>query len=251
MAKYLERWGAAALGGFSAAAVRLVGRRAILHVTAADPALEEGQSCEPFAARLLRDAARGHVIVPFWSAHQVTIALLALERFGLRRALTHFEVVADESFAGEIMRVMGERLGLTMRPIHVRGNAKRLEDVGQWMRNPKPFFIAVDGGSTYGSIPTGIVRMAARLRSTIWPIGIRARPSTHLPGLVADFPLPGARVALGLATPLVVERSTPVATVADVLKHRIDVATMAADAILGRAPDVDLASLWMRVERAS
>ena len=60
-----------------------------------------------FAARLLRDAANGHVIVPFWSALQVTIALLALERYGLRRALAQFEVVADESYAGEIMRVLG------------------------------------------------------------------------------------------------------------------------------------------------
>src|SRR5690606_2401567 len=99
------------------------------------------------------------VIVPFWSAHQVTIALLALERYGLRPALAQFDVIADESFAGEIMRVLGGRLGLSMRPISVRGNAKRLEDVGRWMRDPKPFFIAVDGGSEYGTIPTGIIRM--------------------------------------------------------------------------------------------
>jgi hypothetical protein len=251
VAKFPERWGAGVLGGVTAAAIRLVGRRATLHVTAADRSLESGQTCEPFAARLLQDAANGHVIVPFWSAHQVTITLLALEQYGLRRALARFEVVADESFAGEVMRVVGGRLGLAMRPIHVRGNAKRLEDVGQWMRNPKPFFIAVDGGSTYGTIPTGIIRMAARLRSTIWPIATRARPSRRLPGLIADFPFPGASVALGIANPLVVERSTPVATAADVLKHRIDVATLAADAALGRAPGVDLESLWMRVERAS
>jgi hypothetical protein len=181
----------------------------------------------------------------------MTIALLALEQFGLRRALALFEVVADESLGGEIMRVLGDRLQLSMRSIHVRGNAKRLEDVGAWMRDPMPFFIAVDGGSTYGTVPTGIVRMAARLHSTIWPIAIRARPSFRVPGLIADFPLPGAEIALGIASPLVIERSTPVAVTAAILKQSIDTATIAADAVLGRLPGVDPEGAWMRLERAS
>lgn len=181
----------------------------------------------------------------------MTIALLALEQFGLRRALALFEVVADESLGGEIMRVLGDRLELGMRTIHVRGNAKRLEDVGAWMRDPRPFFIAVDGGSKYGTVPTGIVRMAARLRSTIWPVAIRARPSFRVPGLIADFPLPGAEIALGIASPLVIERSTPVAVAAEILKQSIDTATIAADAVLGRLPGVDPESAWMRLERAS
>lgn len=251
MATFSERWGAEVVGGVIAAAVRRVGRRATLHVTSADRDLEADQTCERFGARLIRDAAAGHVIVPFWSAHQVTIALLALERYGLRRALAHFDVIADESFAGAVMQALGGRLGLTMRRIHVRGDAKRLEDVGRWMRDPKPFFIAVDGGSTYGTVPTGIIRMAARLRSTIWPIGIRARPSCRFPGLIADFPLPGSAVALGIATPLSVDRTMPVATAADALRHRIDVATAAADAVLGRTPGTDPEALWQRVERAS
>lgn len=251
MVNVRERWGASALGRISAAALHTVGRRATLHVTSADRELEIGQSCVRFADRLVQDAAKGHVIVPFWSAHQMTIALLAFEQFGFRRALAQFEVIADESLGGEIMRVMGERLQLTMRTIHIRGNAKRLEDVSAWMRNPMPFFIAVDGGSTYGTVPTGIVRMAARLRSTIWPIAIRARPSFRVPGLIADFPLPGAEIALGIANPLVVDRTVPVAVVADLLKQSIDTATVASDAVLGRLPGVDPEGTWMRLERAS
>ncbi len=181
----------------------------------------------------------------------MTIALLALEQFGLRRALAQFEIIADESLGGEIMRAMGERLQLAMRKIHIRGNAKRLEDVSNWMRNPMPFFIAVDGGSTYGTVPTGIVRMAARLHSTIWPIAIRARPSLHVPGLIADFPLPGADVALGIANPMVFDRSIPVAVAADLLKQSIDAATAAADAVLGRLPGADPEGIWVRLERAS
>lgn len=181
----------------------------------------------------------------------MTIALLALDRFGLRPALATFEVIADESLGGEIMRVLGERFQLSMRRIHVRGNAKRLEDVGAWMRNPTPFFIAVDGGSTYGTVPTGIVRMAARLQSTIWPIAIRARPSFRVPGLIADFPFPGAEISLGIASPLVIERTMPVAVAADMLKQSIDTATIAADATLGRLPGVDPEGVWMRLERAS
>jgi hypothetical protein len=138
-----------------------------------------------------------------------------------------------------------------MRRIHVRGNAKRLEDVGAWMRDPSPFFIAVDGGSAYGSVPTGIIRMAARLRSTIWPIAIRARRCVHVPGLIADFPLPGSQLSLGIANSLVVERSIPVAFSAQKLKQSIDTATAAADAALGRAPGVDPEGVWMRLERAS
>jgi lysophospholipid acyltransferase (LPLAT)-like uncharacterized protein len=247
----MKRWGASALGRVSAASLRLIGRHATLHVTSADRELESDQTCRPFAGKLLHDAAQGHVIVPFWSAHQLTIALLALEQFGLRSALARFEVVADESFAGEIMCVMGERLGLTMRRIHIRGNAKRLEDVGAWMRDPKPFFIAVDGGSSYGTVPTGIVRMASRLRSRIWPMAIRARPCARVPGLIADFPLPGAEVALGVANPLVIDRAMPVAGTARLLKHCIDTATAAADALLGRSPGLEPEGVWMRVGRAS
>jgi len=111
-----ERWGASALGRISAASLRSVGRRATLHVTSADRELELGQSCVRFADRLVRDAANGHVIVPFWSAHQMTIALLALEQFGLRRALAQFEVIADESCltASDIPRLDGAVHGILL-----------------------------------------------------------------------------------------------------------------------------------------
>ncbi len=193
----------------------------------------------------------GHVIVPFWSAHQVTIGFLALERFGLRPALEHFEVVADDSFAGEIMRVMGERLGLAMRPIHVRGNARRLEDVSAWLRQPKPFFIAVDGGSEYGTVPTGIIRMAARLGSTVWPLAVRVRPSLRVPGLVADFPRPGSDIGLGIAGPLRIDRSMSVAATAMLVKHHLDMATFAADAKLCSPGGAGADAIWVREERAS
>ena len=189
--------------------------------------------------------------MPFWSAHQVTIALLAMERFGFQRALERFEVVADDSFAGQIMWVLGERFGLRMRRIHTRGNAKRLEDVGAWLRDPMPFFIAVDGGSAYGSVPTGIVRMAARLRSTVWPVAVQAEPCLHVPGLVADFPRPSSSVAFGIANPVRVERSTPVAAAAAELKHCLDTATAAARAALCGPSDGDPDRVWMRLEHAS
>jgi hypothetical protein len=243
------RCGAALLGHSAALGVERIGRHATLHVTAADRTLE-GDTCRAFAHRLVQDVASGHVIVPFWSAHQVTIGLLALERFGLRSALAHFEIVADDSFAGEIMNVMGKRLGLAMRRIHVRGNAKRLEDVGAWMRNPRPFFIAIDGGSEYETVPTGIIRMAARLRSTLWPLAVRALPSFHVPGLIADFPRRGSRVALGIASPFRVDRSVPVASTAMVLKHYLDTATVAADACFAPASG-GADEVWMRMECAS
>lgn len=191
------------------------------------------------------------MIVPFWSAHQVTIALLAMERFGFRRALARFEVVADDSFAGQVMWVLGERFGLRMRRIHTRGNAQRLEDVGAWLRDPMPFFIAVDGGSAYGTVPTGIVRMASRLRSTLWPVAVQVRPSLHVPGLVADFPRPSSDVALGIANPIRIERSMPVATAAAGLKHCLDTATAAAHAALDGPADGDPDREWMRLEHAS
>jgi lysophospholipid acyltransferase (LPLAT)-like uncharacterized protein len=208
--------------------------RAPLSVIAAVPELDGGQSCDRFSDRLLKDAANGHVIVPFWSAHQLTIALLAGSRSGLRPALARFEVVADNSFGGEIMRGIGEGFDLKMRPIHTRGNPKRLEDVGAWMRNPAPFFIAVDGGAHYGTVPTGIIRMAARLGSVLWPLAVRVRPVMHVPGLIADIPLPGCHTALAIAEPLRVERTLPVATGAAILKERLDAASQAGAAELRR-----------------
>lgn len=243
------RCGAAFLGRGAASMLRRIGRHANLHVTAADPTLE-GADCSAFALRLLRDLSAGHVIVPFWSAHQISIGLLALERFGLTRALAQFEIVADDSFPGEIMDVLGRRLGLAMRRIHVRGNAKRLEDVSAWMRNPKPFFIAVDGGSEYGTVPTGIIRLAGRLRSTLWPVAVRVSPQFHVPGLIADFPRPGSNVALGIAGPLHVDRAVPVASTALLLKHHLDSAGSAADACLSAA-GAEPGAIWMRMERAS
>jgi len=240
-------WAAAATGRTLARLVRRVSKAATLSVTSAVAELDGGQRCGPLAARLLRDAAAGHVIVPFWSAHQVTIALLAVERFGLRPALERFEVVADDSFGGEIMRHLGDELGLKMRPIHARGNPRRLEDVGTWLRDPAPFFIAVDGGSQYGTVPTGIVRLAGRLGSTIWPLAVRARRFARVPGLVAEIPLPGAAVALGVAAPLRVSRDVAVGTVAEDIRQRLEWASEAAAVRLRAA--VGECAIWHARER--
>jgi lysophospholipid acyltransferase (LPLAT)-like uncharacterized protein len=227
-----RRGAASAIGRVTAALLRRVARTATFKVTATESELAAVQSCAPLAERLLTDAAKGHVVVPFWSAHQLTIALLALERFGLRPALERFEIVADDSFGGRVMRRLGESLDLTMRPIHTRGTPQRLEDVGSWLRNPAPFFIAVDGGSPYGTVPTGIIRLAARLKSTLWPLAVRARPSLRCPGIVAEIPLPRATVALAVASPMMVNRREPVEQAAADLKHRMNDATMAASALL-------------------
>ena len=196
------------------------------------PELSTGAWCAPFAARLLRDATSRHVIVPFWSAHQLTLALLADERFGMRPAMRTFEVIADDSLGGEIVCALGESLGLTMRRIHTHGDPERLRDVAAWMRTPGPFFIAVDGGARYGTIPTGIIRLAARMKSVLWPLAVRARPAVRIPGLVAEVPLPGASGALGIGAPLEVDRGAPIGVAAEQLRMRLDAATRAADALL-------------------
>ncbi len=188
---------------------------------------------DALARRILADADRGHVIIPFWSAHQLTIALLTNERFGLAVLRQRFEVVADDSFGGEMMRGVGERLGLTMRSLHSRGDPERFNDVAEWLRKPGSFLIAVDGAGPYGTIPTGIIRLAARMRSTLWPIAVRSRRSFRLPGLVAEIPLPYAPIALGVAPSLTIDRAVAVGAVAEDLCQRLNDATAAATAILG------------------
>jgi hypothetical protein len=181
---------------------------------------------------LLDDVSRGHAIVAFWSADQVSLALLANERFGLRPALDCFEIVADSSVGGEVMHGLGARLNLMMRNIHPVGDARRFEDVGAWMRKPGPFFLAVDGGASYGTVPTGIIRLASRLRSRIWPISVRAQRSVRMPGLIADIPMPNTSIALAVESPMVVDRSVPVAESAIDLKDRLDRATDLAQSTL-------------------
>lgn len=224
--------GAFAVGYALAKALRRMAVGMPLSVAAALPELAVEQSCGPLAAQLLRDAAAGHVIVPFWSTQQLTIGLLAAERFELRPALERFEVVADDSFGGAIMQALGRGVGVRIRPIHTRGNPERLRDVGAWLRDPAPFFIAVDGGSAYGTVPTGIVRLAARLRSVIWPLAIRARPVARCPGLVAEIPLPRAALALAIAEPMTVDRQSVVANASHELKVRLDGATAIAGSML-------------------
>src|SRR5437899_227667 len=202
------------------ALLQRISRTGSLRVASEELELNGQGSCAGFAERLLRDVDRGHVIVPFWSSDQLTIALLAAERHGLRQALSRFEIVADDSMGGEIMWQVGEKFGLQMRRIHTRGNPSRLEDLAQWLRHPTPFFIAVDGGGVYGTVPTGIVRMAARLGSTVWPVA--AHPSRHVrvPGIIADIPLPGTNVGVGVSRPIHVARSASIAEVtADVTKY--------------------------------
>jgi len=242
------RRGAFAVGCALAKALRRMAAGTSLSVAAAIPELAAEQSCAPLAARLMGDASKGHVIVTFWSAQQLTIALLAAERFGLRPALERFEVVADDSIGGVIMQAIGRGVGVKIRPIHTRGNPERLRDVGMWLRNPAPFFIAVDGGSAYGTIPTGIIRLAARLRSTIWPLAIRARPVVRCPGLIAEIPLPRAALALAIAEPLVVDRQVIVATASRELKVRLDRATSIAGSLLSGPTQPEPA--W-RMEEAS
>jgi len=222
---------ASGVGVLTSVWVRHVARTATLRVVGAEGSVDADRTCAPFTRALLDDAARGHAIVSFWSADQVAIALLAAERFGLRPALERYEVVADDSFGGEMMHALGHRLGLRMRLIHASG-ARRLADVGAWIRNPGPFFIAVDGGTTYGTVPTGMVRLAARLRSRVWPVAVRARHAARVPGLVAHVPMPATSVVLAVGAPMLVERTMPVAEVAGELTHRLDATTALAEASL-------------------
>jgi len=226
------RRGAFAAGCALAKALRRMAAGMSLSVDAAVPELKGVQSCAPLAAQLMRDSAKGHVIVPFWSTQQLTIALLAAERFGLRPALERFEVVADDSIGGVVMQAISQGVGVNIRPIHTRGNPERLRDVGAWLRNPAPFFIAVDGGSEYGTVPTGIIRLAARLGSTIWPLAIRARPMLRVPGMIADIPLPRGALALAIAEPMAIDRQLLVASASRELKMRLDGATAIADSML-------------------
>lgn len=230
----MRRTASAVVGRLAAAWVRTVARTVTLQVVGAQGAPGGGKSCAPLAAQLLRDAEQGHAMVPFWSAHQLSMALLADDRFGLRPALERFEVVADDSFGGNIMHALGASMNLKMRALHAQGDPRRLEDLGAWLRRPGPFFIAVDGGTTYGAVPTGTIRLAARLRSRLWPIAVRARPSFRIPGLVAEIPLPGAAVVLSIGAPMVVDRGTPVVAAAGELAHRLNTATHAATNVLAR-----------------
>lgn len=249
----MRKAASSAVGRLAAGWVRAVARTATLRVVGAEGALGSGTSCAPLAAQLVRDTEQGHAIVPLWSAHQLAMAVLANERFGLRPALDRFDVVADDSFGGNMMHALGASMQLKMRSLHAQGDPRRLEDLGAWLRQPGPFFLAVDGGTTYGTVPTGTIRLAARLRSRLWPIAVRARPSFRIPGLVAEIPLPGATVVLAIGAPMVVERGTPVAAAASELAHRLNTATHAATNALsdsnrplalegaGPAPD-----LWRR-----
>jgi len=232
---HARQWGAAVLGSLLARSLRATARTATLRVASFEDEQGYGDSCAPLADRLLREAAAGHVIVPFWSAQQLVIALLAAERFGLGPALERFDVVHDDSFGGEMVGHVGDAFGLRMRCIHTRASGQRLADVSDWLRDPTSFFIAVDGGSPYGSVPTGIIRLAARLGSTLWPLAVQARPALRCPGLVAALPLRSAWVGLASEPPLRVERRTPVAAAADELKRRLDTATDAARALSGAA----------------
>ena len=214
------------------ASLRRVSGATTLAVASSAPDLDGREGAQGLAARLLSDASHGHVIVPFWSAHQLTVALLAAEQFCMHEVRERFEVVVDDSLGGEIMRRTGERFGLRLRQIHTRGNPRRFEDVGAWLRNPGPFFIAVDGGGPYGSVPTGIVRLAVRLDSTVRPLAVRARPALRCPGLVAEMPLPGATLAVGVSAPLRFDRSIAVALAAQELQQRLNAASASAAALL-------------------
>jgi hypothetical protein len=110
-----------------------------------------------------------------------------------------------------------------------------LRDVGAWMRNPAPFFIAVDGGAHYGTVPTGLIRLASRLNSLVWPLAIRARFSVRVPGLVAEMPLPRARVAAAIAPPMRFDRSDNIATAAERVRQCLNSLTEGAAAHLKAA----------------
>jgi hypothetical protein len=215
-----------------------------LRVITAEAADLSGESCAPLATQLVRDAQNGHAMVPFWSSDQLALALLAMDRFGLRPALEQYEIVADDSFGGHMMHTLGGRLGLRMRSIHGQGDPRRMEDLSRWIRNPGPFFLAVDGGTRYGTVPTGTARLAARLRARLWPVAVRAWPRVRIPGLIADIPLPGAKVVLAVAAPLVIERQASIAAAVAELKHRLDVATRVADELLKLAKDQIPTEAW-------
>jgi lysophospholipid acyltransferase (LPLAT)-like uncharacterized protein len=227
-----RQWRGSIVGGVLAAVLRRVSRTAELSVTSDDPEIAADRSGGSVAEALLRDAARGHVIMPFWSAHQLTIALLASERFGFRAVLDRFEVVVDDSFGGDIMRRVGAEFGLKLRAIHTRGNPRRLEDLSAWLRDPTSFLIAVDGGTVYGHVPPGTIRLAARLNSTLRPLAVCARPRMRCPGLIAEIPLPGAALALAIGAPLRIDRQTPVGAAGAELERRLDAAGVAARALL-------------------
>jgi len=73
------------------------------------------------------------------------------------------------------------------------------------------------------------------LGSTLWPLAVRASRRLKLPGLIADIPMPGGRLGVGIASSLRLERKASIVDMNQELKRRLDLASALARSCIGRA----------------
>lgn len=198
----------AAPSGIEAAAAGVFHRylRSIARRTRIRPVDVAGHTMDAAAIRAALTGERPDgrpVVVVYWGADAVAVALLPfLERAFLDAARSR-EFLFDETFGGRVCAALMQQLGSRYVMLAPPGRPERLEHLGAVMRRGGSYALAVDGGGPYFRVGSGIATLARTLKAFVVPIAAvatRALPWVHRSGI--SFPLPFGEVRVAIGRPV-------------------------------------------------
>lgn len=161
-------------------------------------------SASAIQAALVDQALDGRpVVVVYWGADAVTVALLPFLSRVFLDATRSRTFLFDQTFGGRVCAALIRQLGARYAILAPAGRPERLEQLGRVMRHGGSFAFAVDGGGPYFRVGSGAATLARTLKARVVPIAAvpsRALPWVHRSGI--SFPLPFGQIRVAIGHPV-------------------------------------------------
>jgi lysophospholipid acyltransferase (LPLAT)-like uncharacterized protein len=178
------------------------------------------------------------VLVVYWIADVLTLAILPFCEPASRQLLRSVDVFVDATLEGHVTGRLIELLGGRYRMLQLPGHPGRLKQLHEVMAERASCALAVDGGGPYRQVGTGLPTLSSALGALIVPVAARAsRTVTLAPRSRVRVPLPGCRVALAIGDALSVAREAPRRLAAEQVRDALDRLGAVADQVLRAAAD--------------
>jgi len=150
----------------------------------------------------LRDEARGHRLLYYHWIEDVLPRLVIARRSGTQLDADAVSV-CDDTLGGRLGAAVMIALGRRILPLRVSHGALRIKDLHGLIREAAPLSIAADGRGPYGRVHPSLPRLVEMRSAIAVPVSVLASPAlrSRHGGRIA-LPMPRARLAIGLGSPI-------------------------------------------------
>ena len=181
--------------------LRVVARRSALCVIDVEGRALDARAVQ--AALCERTPGGRPVIVVYWGADAVAVALLPFLSRAFLDATRSRRFLFDETFGGRVCAALIGQFGAQCAMLARAGHPQRLEQLVKVMRHGGALAFAVDGGGPYFRVGSGVGSLARTLKAIVVPVAAvpsRAVRWVHRSGI--SFPLPFGEIRAAIGRPV-------------------------------------------------